>query len=680
MRSVWLWIWCGVVTSVWWPADAVVGGNPASPPEPDAAVVFVQKYGRSCRVEGIKDQKLGYYTFFGIRYAEPPVGPRRFQRPVRRILAGELTASKPCSACPQPRLMNIFGREDCLCLNVFSPKMPGEEKGSPVIFFIHGGNYRTGSAHPYGGKHLVQADTIVVVAQYRLGSLGFITNGQKDASGNAGMFDLHAAMSWVKDYIQFFGGDPSNVIIMGQGSGASAASVLSLSPEDRSSKGVAALSGAPLSPGAVRSNPEKYAEELATRTNCPSKPVERLALCLRALPVEKIIQADKDSNVDFTTQNFLDEVAGRAGTGARVEGSDDNRALPILIEEMPATSLKKKRQHAPLLTGVTSAETSRAVFGKYSNFLKKQLQEVSDFIKKDIIGGLQNVVTDVEGLLISSLKLDQVQKVFPLGDFYQSYTALRNESVENTITTVDALTKIVEATGDALFNFPAYQSVKEWATGAPSYLYSFEFVGNLTKGSHFLPGVILADNNEESEEAKKSTIKGPAHGDELAYLFEPLDEEGNSIEKDEISSTDAHVRKSFVGMVAEFAHSLNPLGTKKESKFSNLLLPFSKDNDQYIKIDNDISLGKNFRYCQMGLWGNMADRTSGELCKKLFDGLLKFPTSLLKPVTGNGGVPNLFNPVDTQAPLVSLVPRPPRPSKNNNNSPSVFNIPFRGLQ
>lgn len=657
----------------------MVGGNPASPPEPDAAVVFVQKYGRSSRIEGIKDPKLGYYTFFGIRYAEPPVGPRRFQRPVRRILAGELTASKPCSACPQPRLMNIFGNEDCLCLNVFSPKMPGDEKGSPVVFFIHGGNYRTGSAHPYGGKHLVQADTIVVVAQYRLGSLGFITNGRKDASGNAGMFDLHAAMSWVKDYIQFFGGDPTKVIIMGQGSGASAASMLSLSPEDRSSKGVAALSGAPLSPGAVRTSPEKHAEDLAARTNCPSKPVERLALCLRALPVEKIIKADQDSNVDFTTQNFLDEVAGRSGTGARVEGADDYRALPILVEEMPANSLKKKRQHAPLLTGVTSAETSRAVFGKYSNFLKKQLEEVSDFIKKDIIGGLQTVVTDVEGLILSSLKLDQVQKVFPLGDFYQSYSAIRNQSVQNTISSIDGLTKIVEATGDALFNFPAYQSVKEWATGAPSYLYSFEFVGNLTKGSHFLPGVILAENNEENEDAKKSNIKGPAHGDELAYLFDPLDEDGNSIEKDEISSTDAHVRKSFVGMIAKFAHSLHPLGTKKESKFPDLL-PFSKDNDQYIKIDSDISLGQNFRYCQMGLWGNMAERTSGEFCKKLFDGLLKLPTTLLKPVTGNGVVPNLLNnPIDNQAPLVSLVPRQPRPPKNN-NTPTVLNIPFRGLQ
>lgn len=49
------------------PAQAVVGGEPASPPEPDAAVIFTQLHGFSARIEGIKDDRLGYYSFFGIR-------------------------------------------------------------------------------------------------------------------------------------------------------------------------------------------------------------------------------------------------------------------------------------------------------------------------------------------------------------------------------------------------------------------------------------------------------------------------------------------------------------------------------------------------------------------------------------------------------------------------------------
>lgn len=66
---VMIWHWSCVVVLLTWsaPATAVVGGAPASPPEPDAAVVFIQRHGRSARLEGLKDDKLGYYTFFGIR-------------------------------------------------------------------------------------------------------------------------------------------------------------------------------------------------------------------------------------------------------------------------------------------------------------------------------------------------------------------------------------------------------------------------------------------------------------------------------------------------------------------------------------------------------------------------------------------------------------------------------------
>lgn len=77
---------------------------------------------------------------------------------------------------------------------------------------------------------------------------------------------------------------------MGQGSGGSAASLLALSSEGRSAKGVAALSGTPLSPGAIRPDPAQHARALANRTGCPETPAERLLKCLRQLPIEKIIQ------------------------------------------------------------------------------------------------------------------------------------------------------------------------------------------------------------------------------------------------------------------------------------------------------------------------------------------------------------------------------------------------------
>ncbi|KAL0881519.1 hypothetical protein ABMA27_001370 [Loxostege sticticalis] len=662
-----MWWWCLVVLVLVGPSPsaAVVGGDPAAPPEPDAAVVFTQRHGRSARIEGIKNDALGYYSFFGIRYAEPPLGLRRFQRPVRRLLLGEQNATVPCSVCPQPDPhfpMRIMGHEDCLCLNVFSPKMPGEERGSPVLVFIHGGNYRTGSASPYGGKHITQEDTILVVPQYRLGSLGFISNGQKEASGNAGLFDMHVAINWVKDYIEFFGGDPTRITIMGQGSGGSAASVMALSSEGRSNHGVVALSGTALSPGTVRSEPDKHARQLAKHTGCPETPVERLVLCLRKMSVDKIVQADSEIAATLIdTKKFLEEITGRTGAGVRVEGEYDNRGLPTLVAEPPAETLKKKKQKVPLLTGVTSAETVRAVFGKYASGLANLMINLKNFIKKDIIGGLNNIVEEVDGLL--PVKKVDLKNILPLADYEKYYERLSEAANSNIL---EGLTAIARDTGDALFNFPAYKSVQEWSSGAPAFLYSFEFVGNLTKGSHFLPGVSLAEETDNSNSLYQPKESGPSHGDELAYIFEPLDESGKSVEP-EASSTDTRVRKSFVGLITKFAHGVD--GAKNNvSKLFNLfnLQPFSLENNAFIKITDEIKLDKNFRFCQMGFWGNMVDRIAGSLCSNEIKELLQLKfipkvdlgdVTQLKPITGLlqnpkkpksdpvPGVQNLLNPL-----------------------------------
>ncbi|XP_028161955.1 liver carboxylesterase 2-like [Ostrinia furnacalis] len=600
------------------PLEAVVGGQPAAPPEPDAAVVFTQRHGRSARIEGIKNNDLGYYSFFGIRYAEPPLGPRRFQRPIRRLLLGEQNATSPCQVCPQPDPnfpARMMGHEDCLCLNVFSPKMPGDEKGSPVVVFIHGGNYRTGSATPYGGKHITQEDTILVVPQYRLGSLGFISNGQKEASGNAALFDLQVALTWVKDYIEFFGGDPTRVTMMGQGSGGSAASVMALSSEGRSSHGVVALSGTALSPGTVRSEPDKHARQLAKQTGCPETPVETLVNCLRKLSIDKIVQADSAIAESLTdTTKFLEEITGRKGAGIRVEGEYDKRGLPTLVTEQPSETLKKKKQKVPLLTGVTSAETVRAVFGKYANKLTNLMLNLKNFIKKDIIGGLNTMVEGVDGLL--PIKKAALKNILPLGDYEKYYERLSETANSNIL---EGLTAIARDTGDALFNLPAFKSVQEWSSGAPAFLYSFEFVGNLTKGSYFLPGVPLAEETDISNSMYQPKESGPSHGDELAYIFEPLDASGKSVEP-AASQMDARVRKSFVGLITKFAHDVGE--AKNKSKLFNIT-PFSLDTNSFIKITDEVKMDKNFRFCQMGFWGNMVDRIAGSLCSNEIKELLK---------------------------------------------------------
>lgn len=115
--------------------------------------------------------------------------------------------------------------EDCLFLNVWTP--PGAASGSalPVMVFIHGGAFITGSgSYPiYNGAYLAAADTVVVVTlNYRLGALGFLysTRHGNQVPGNLGLLDQRTAMEWVRRNIGAFGGDSSRVTIFGESAGA----------------------------------------------------------------------------------------------------------------------------------------------------------------------------------------------------------------------------------------------------------------------------------------------------------------------------------------------------------------------------------------------------------------------------------------------------------------------------
>lgn len=137
---------------------AIVGGRHAQVPPYDDPVVFVNHVGRYSRVQGFFNPVTSLYTFRGIKYADPPTRENRFLRPKRKRLLGDVDARKNAPPCPQPDFYGecflsffqsltkdflderkIIGDEDCLALNIFTPQMPDETTGLPVILFIHGG-------------------------------------------------------------------------------------------------------------------------------------------------------------------------------------------------------------------------------------------------------------------------------------------------------------------------------------------------------------------------------------------------------------------------------------------------------------------------------------------------------------------------------------------------------------
>lgn len=153
----------------------IVGGHFAALPPPDDPVVFTNAYGRNARIEGYRygahiffsyislfliislyfiitnrNKVSGLYSFLGIRFAQPPIGQQRFRRPQFKRLEGDINATIHGLPCPQPDSAGyIVGSEDCLWLNVYTPRMPDETTGLAVIVWIHGGGYRYGSANQY---------------------------------------------------------------------------------------------------------------------------------------------------------------------------------------------------------------------------------------------------------------------------------------------------------------------------------------------------------------------------------------------------------------------------------------------------------------------------------------------------------------------------------------------------
>ncbi|XP_059610844.1 juvenile hormone esterase-like [Phlebotomus argentipes] len=182
-----------------------------------------------------------YEAFYGIPYAEPPVGKLRLENPVPYSgWKGYWDASYPRDDCYQINYFlpdtPILGSEDCLYLNVYRPNTWKKDKKLPVIVWIHGGGYVSFSASPkyFGPDYLMDnGEVILVTLNYRLGFLGFLCSEDGAVKGNFGLKDQQLALEWVANNIASFGGDANAITLAGQCGGAAAANLHMLNPKSQ---------------------------------------------------------------------------------------------------------------------------------------------------------------------------------------------------------------------------------------------------------------------------------------------------------------------------------------------------------------------------------------------------------------------------------------------------------------
>lgn len=247
----------------------------------------------------------GYLRFLGIPYAAPPVGALRFAPPAPPPpFATTFLAANFAPHAPQPdsTLEQALGEgatlvtseADCLGLNVWTPAC--DDARRPVMFFVHGGSFLFGSSSSpiYGGAALAAThDVVVVSCNYRLGLLGFthldaFAGLPGRGSGNAGVLDVAAALSWVADNVERFGGDPDNVTAFGESAGAMAiGTLLGMEPGVRRFHKAILQSGASANVARAEEAAGHF-EELRELLGEP----ENLE-ALRGLPVERLLEAQQ---------------------------------------------------------------------------------------------------------------------------------------------------------------------------------------------------------------------------------------------------------------------------------------------------------------------------------------------------------------------------------------------------
>lgn len=195
-------------------------------PEAAEAVKVKTAYGR---LRGTRMADL--VTFKGIPYAGPVSGDNRFKAPPPlEPWTGVRDAFTPGPPSFQPNRPS-FGvdepvpSENCLVLNIWTPAV--DQRRRPVMFYNHGGGFVVGSGSTWyqDGSNLArQYDVVVVANNHRLGLLGYLfladLAGEEYAtSGNQGILDIAAALKWVRENIEAFGGDPHNVMVFGESGG-----------------------------------------------------------------------------------------------------------------------------------------------------------------------------------------------------------------------------------------------------------------------------------------------------------------------------------------------------------------------------------------------------------------------------------------------------------------------------
>ncbi|XP_062245408.1 fatty acyl-CoA hydrolase precursor, medium chain-like [Platichthys flesus] len=485
----------------------------AAAADPQAPEVHTELGSLRGEYVSVKGKELGVHAFLAVPFAKPPVGPAlRLAAPQpAEAWEGTREATKQPPMCVQNKqmLIDLLARvdmgvanvpdisEDCLYLNIYTPANRAPDAKLPVMVWIHGGGFTMGSASIYDGSALAAyQDVVVVLIQYRLGFLGYISTGDEHISGNFGMLDQVEALRWTQKHIHNFGGDPDSVTIVGESAGGVSVSLLLLSPmaEGLLHRGIAE-SGTGAMDALLMSDPLPVAQMVANISGCSLESTEKISHCLKNLDFDSVLTIAKMETL-------------------RIGITIDGHFLTKTVNEI---FLEKAFPTVPLMTGVNNDEGGWLL---------------PSFIAPP---------TWTEGL-------DRELVVNIVSLFYSDPKSaiIRDSILEEYIGTGEDREKnrngFTELLGDVLFTIPAIKTAMAHRdAGAPVYLYEYQHAPIALK-------------------AKRPSFVGCDHGDEIFTALGFCFTTTHVTLFDKCSEEEEELSRIMMSYWGNFAHTGSPNG------------------------------------------------------------------------------------------------------------------------
>ncbi|XP_005403774.1 PREDICTED: pyrethroid hydrolase Ces2e-like [Chinchilla lanigera] len=504
----------------------------------------------------VNDTSIGVYTFLGIPFAKPPVGPLRFAPPESpELWNGVRDGTSYPAKCLQNDIMNagalmLFTRnlptipmsEDCLYLNIYTPAYANESSNLPVMVWIHGGALVGGMASEFDGSNLVASeDVIIVTIQYRLGVLGFFSTGDQHATGNWGYLDQVAALRWVQQNIFHFGGNPDHVTIFGQSAGGTSVSSLVVSPMSQGLfRGAIMESGAVVAPSLFSISSKVVSEKVATLSACGQVDSEALVRCLRGKSEDEMLDIIKHFEI--------------------IAAVVDGIFLPRHPQELLASA---DFRPVPSIIGVNNDE-----YGWMLPMVSSMIQHSPGLQDMDR-ATLQAVLQNMSAEMNLPAKFGELVMEEYMGD---------NDNPQT------LKIQFHEMIGDFIFVMPALQVAHFQRSHGTVYFYEFQHPPTFSINRR--PSYVKAD-----------------HGDEIPFVF------GSSFRLSQVNFTEEEklLSRRMMKYWANFARNGNPNGKD---------LPYWPPLDleeQYLQLNISPSVGRALKASRLKFWTETLPHQLGEL-------------------------------------------------------------------